>query len=116
MKREAFYKRFDTTFKLKEKGFNESMQEFARTAFSNLVGGISYFYGSSLVQSKHNPVRMWIFVILIRFSSFFGIVMLNGFLKCFFIVVFGTSPHKVLSCFTDSCALLESTSVHSGTI
>jgi len=55
-KRKAFYKQFDETFKLKEKGFDEKMQEFARTTFSNLVGGIAYFYGSSLVQSKHNPV------------------------------------------------------------
>lgn len=54
-KRKAFYKQFDNTFKLREKGFDEKMQEFARTTFSNLVGGIAYFYGSSLVQSKHNP-------------------------------------------------------------
>ncbi|KAK3911299.1 Mannosyl-oligosaccharide glucosidase [Frankliniella fusca] len=54
-KRKAFHQKFDLTFKLKEKGFDESMQEFAKAAFSNMIGGVAYFYGSSLVQSIHNP-------------------------------------------------------------
>lgn len=61
IKREAFHKKFDAVFKLKEKGYDSTMQEFAKAAFSNMIGGVSYFYGSSLVQSKHNiaPVPYW---------------------------------------------------------
>lgn len=59
LRRKSFHSQFDATFKLKEKGYNESMIDFAKTAFSNLIGGIGYFYGSSLVQSKHNPVRIF---------------------------------------------------------
>lgn len=35
--------------------FNESHIRFAKAAFSNLIGGIGYFYGSSLVQ--HDPEK-----------------------------------------------------------
>uniref|UniRef100_A0AAV1V5C8 Mannosyl-oligosaccharide glucosidase n=1 Tax=Peronospora matthiolae TaxID=2874970 RepID=A0AAV1V5C8_9STRA len=33
-----------------ESAFNESLTTFAKAAFSNLIGGTGYFYGSSLVQ------------------------------------------------------------------
>ncbi|KAL4168811.1 hypothetical protein KRP22_012202 [Phytophthora ramorum] len=36
-----------------EAAFNESVMTFAKAAFSNLIGGTGYFYGSSLVQ--HDP-------------------------------------------------------------
>ncbi|KAL4150980.1 hypothetical protein PRNP1_010366 [Phytophthora ramorum] len=36
-----------------EAAFNESVVTFAKAAFSNLIGGTGYFYGSSLVQ--HDP-------------------------------------------------------------
>ncbi|GLD95958.1 hypothetical protein PINS_up004636 [Pythium insidiosum] len=32
------------------RGLNASLVAFAQTAFSNLIGGVGYFYGSSLVQ------------------------------------------------------------------
>ncbi|KAJ8576897.1 hypothetical protein ON010_g2306 [Phytophthora cinnamomi] len=36
-----------------EEPFNDSLVAFAKAAFSNLIGGTGYFYGSSLVQ--HDP-------------------------------------------------------------
>lgn len=58
----AFDENFEAKFQLKSKSlldrdsttqFNESHVAFAQAAFSNLMGGIGYFYGSSLVQ--HDP-------------------------------------------------------------
>ncbi|XP_019860909.1 PREDICTED: mannosyl-oligosaccharide glucosidase GCS1-like, partial [Amphimedon queenslandica] len=46
-----FNKKFEETFNLKEKGFSDDMIAFAQSAFSNLIGSISYFYGESLVMS-----------------------------------------------------------------
>nr|SVE77481.1 EOG090X02G1 [Daphnia lumholtzi]SVE78111.1 EOG090X02G1 [Daphnia lumholtzi] len=59
--REQFRIQFESKFRLNEKGFSEEEQEFAKSAMSNLVGGIGYFYGSSKVQSVHNkePVPYW---------------------------------------------------------
>ncbi|POM79012.1 Mannosyl-oligosaccharide glucosidase [Phytophthora palmivora] len=39
----------------KETPFNESLMSFAKAAFSNLIGGTGFFYGSSLVQ--HDPEK-----------------------------------------------------------
>ncbi|ESN90459.1 hypothetical protein HELRODRAFT_70793 [Helobdella robusta] len=50
-----FVVRFETTFRLSLKNFSQSEIEFARSTFSNLLGGIGYFYGSSLVKSNHHP-------------------------------------------------------------
>ncbi|KAI9981778.1 hypothetical protein PInf_009548 [Phytophthora infestans] len=61
---QQFDDKFETTFHLstktwpgdgKETPFNDSLVAFAKAAFSNLVGGTGYFYGSSLVQ--HDPER-----------------------------------------------------------
>ncbi|KAK4002984.1 hypothetical protein OUZ56_004773 [Daphnia magna] len=59
--REQFRIQFENKFRLNEKGFSEEEQDFAKSAMSNLVGGIGYFYGSSKVQSVHNkePVPYW---------------------------------------------------------
>ncbi|TYZ60077.1 hypothetical protein PybrP1_000658 [[Pythium] brassicae (nom. inval.)] len=58
----AFEAKFDETFQLSDKRldaagtvFNESHVRFAHAAFSNLLGGTGFFYGSSLVQ--HDPAR-----------------------------------------------------------
>nr|DBA29559.1 TPA: hypothetical protein GDO54_009780 [Pyxicephalus adspersus] len=47
--------KFRQLFRLEEKGFIPEQVTFAQAALSNMVGGMGYFYGSSLVQSRHNP-------------------------------------------------------------
>ena len=56
-----FNERFEKVFHLKEKKFSQHEIEFAKSTFSNLIGGIGYFYGSSLVKSKYSkePVPYW---------------------------------------------------------
>lgn len=56
-----FDEKFDKLFNLRSKGFSEEDNEAAKEVLSNIVGGIGYFYGSSLVQSSHNkePVEYW---------------------------------------------------------
>lgn len=50
--RERFDYRFERVFGLAEKGVSVEEQAFARAALSNLLGGIGFFYGSSVVQKK----------------------------------------------------------------
>ncbi|XP_050312550.1 mannosyl-oligosaccharide glucosidase [Anthonomus grandis grandis] len=59
--RTRFDQRFEDTFGLKSKGYHAKHIEFAQAALSNMIGGIGYFYGSSLVQSRYNeePVSYW---------------------------------------------------------
>ncbi|CAM1154322.1 MOGS (predicted) [Pycnogonum litorale] len=59
--RKDFDERFEKTFELAAKGFNESGITFAKAALSNMLGGIGYFYGKSIVQSADNPqpVEYW---------------------------------------------------------
>jgi len=52
---DKFDLRFEKTFHLQQKGFNYSAVKFAQAAMSNMIGGIGYFYGSSLVKSRYNP-------------------------------------------------------------
>ncbi|KAM8939921.1 mannosyl-oligosaccharide glucosidase [Pelodytes ibericus] len=47
--------RFRSIFQLEQKGFIPDQVSFAQAALSNMLGGMGYFYGSSLVQSPHNP-------------------------------------------------------------
>ena len=53
--------KFEQIFQLSNKGYNNSAVQFAQSAMSNMVGGIGYFYGSSVVKSRHNalPVSYW---------------------------------------------------------
>ncbi|DBA00262.1 TPA: hypothetical protein N0F65_007906 [Lagenidium giganteum] len=51
---EQFSQRFEETFDLAAKSFNDSQVAFAQAAFSNLIGGMGYFYGSSLIQRDPN--------------------------------------------------------------
>lgn len=46
---EAFEKKFENIFRLKEKQFSREHIEFAMTTFSNLIGGIGYFYGKNRI-------------------------------------------------------------------
>ncbi|XP_067389611.1 mannosyl-oligosaccharide glucosidase isoform X2 [Emydura macquarii macquarii] len=50
----AFEQRFEETFSLGRKGFTPQQQRFAKAAFSNMLGGMGYFHGHSLVQSEHS--------------------------------------------------------------
>ena len=62
---QQFEHKFEETFHLSTKSwpvnddeeapFNASLIAFAKAAFSNLIGGTGYFYGSSLVQ--HDPEK-----------------------------------------------------------
>ncbi|XP_037937981.1 alpha-glucosidase 2 [Teleopsis dalmanni] len=56
-----FDNRFENTFQLRAKGFTADEIKFAKSALSNMLGGIGYFYGSSRVQSVYtkNPVPYW---------------------------------------------------------
>lgn len=40
-------RRFDKIFHMHSHNFSDDQVTFAKAAFSNLIGGISYFYGSS---------------------------------------------------------------------
>jgi len=55
---DKFDLRFEQTFHLAGKGYNESAVKFAQSAMSNMVGGIGYFHGSSVVKSRHNAVAV----------------------------------------------------------
>ncbi|CAG8443656.1 9694_t:CDS:10 [Ambispora gerdemannii] len=50
---QEFDQRFEKTFGLSEKGFTEKEIDFAKMALSNLIGGIGYFYGSSIVDRSY---------------------------------------------------------------
>ncbi|BET01617.1 Mannosyl oligosaccharide glucosidase [Nesidiocoris tenuis] len=58
---DSFHKKFENTFELKKKNFTDEYIDFAKIVFSNLIGGIGYFYGASRVQSEHTqtPVPYW---------------------------------------------------------
>ena len=57
----AFDRKFGEIFDLETKGYTEEQINFAKAALSNMVGGIGYFYGPSVVQSVYNqePVLYW---------------------------------------------------------
>ncbi|CAH1390080.1 unnamed protein product [Nezara viridula] len=56
---QAFHEKFENTFNLTEYSLEEI--NFAKAVFSNLIGGIGYFYGASRVRSDHTktPVPYW---------------------------------------------------------
>ncbi|XP_026216230.1 mannosyl-oligosaccharide glucosidase [Anabas testudineus] len=54
-KRKAeFNTKFEKTFGLESKGFSQAHIKFGKAALSNMLGGIGYFYGQSVVQSAYN--------------------------------------------------------------
>ena len=57
-----FEAKFEKLFKLKEKGLSNDHIGFARALLSNMLGSVGYFYGTSLVRSKHGgeePLEYW---------------------------------------------------------
>lgn len=53
--RNAFETKFDNIFALREKGVSEEYQNFAKIALSNVLGGIGFFHGSSIVRTTPSP-------------------------------------------------------------
>lgn len=56
-KENEFNVRFEKTFHLKKKGFSNSEVEFAQYLLSNMLGGIGYFHGSSVIDRSHSPMQ-----------------------------------------------------------
>lgn len=56
-----FDQKFESRFPLKKLAYDEEHISFAKAAFSNMIGGIGYFHGNSLVQSEYEkePVPYW---------------------------------------------------------
>ncbi|CAL8097923.1 unnamed protein product [Calicophoron daubneyi] len=57
-----FHRKFIDRFPVDATKFTERQVNLSKIAVSNLLGGIGYFYGSSLVKSAYTgpePVRMW---------------------------------------------------------
>ncbi|KAI7865401.1 glycoside hydrolase [Spinellus fusiger] len=54
---QTFDLRFQNTFHLNEKGFSQEQIAFAKYAMSNLLGGIGYFHGASMVDRSHPPMQ-----------------------------------------------------------
>lgn len=52
---QSFEQRFRDVFKLREPFDQPKYQKFARSMFSNLFGGIGYFYGDSVVDRSYAP-------------------------------------------------------------
>lgn len=50
----AFDEKFEGTFGLQAKGFTPSQVKFGKSALSNMLGGMGYFFGQSVVQSIYN--------------------------------------------------------------
>ena len=59
--KKEFNVKFEDKFHLKAKGFDEDHIDFAKSTFSNLIGGIGYFYGKSIVTSSdvEQPMYYW---------------------------------------------------------
>jgi mannosyl-oligosaccharide glucosidase len=47
---QQFSDRFESTYKLKKKGFSQSQVEFGQMMLSNLIGGIGFFHGKQIVD------------------------------------------------------------------
>ncbi|KAI9268642.1 glycoside hydrolase [Helicostylum pulchrum] len=56
-KENEFDARFEETFHLKQKGFSNSEVGFAQYLLSNMLGGIGYFHGSSVIDRSHPPMQ-----------------------------------------------------------
>lgn len=52
---EAFGERFSSVFELKAPFHVEKYKKFAKSMFSNLIGGIGYFYGAAVVDRSYAP-------------------------------------------------------------
>lgn len=53
-RKSEFDAKFEKTFGLERKGFSQAHVKFGKAALSNMLGGMGYFYGQSVVQSVYN--------------------------------------------------------------
>ncbi|KAI8372558.1 glycoside hydrolase [Choanephora cucurbitarum] len=56
-KERAFDDRFEKTFGLKQKGFKQQEIEFAQYLLSNMLGGIGYFHGTSIIDQSNTGIK-----------------------------------------------------------
>lgn len=56
-RRASFDERFERVFGLRAQGLDEKRVAFAKTALSNMLGGIGFMYGSSLIKPKAQSGR-----------------------------------------------------------
>ncbi|KAI8882190.1 glycoside hydrolase family 63 protein [Backusella circina FSU 941] len=56
-KEKEFNQRFEDTFLLSQKGYSRGEVSFAQYLLSNLIGGIGYFYGTSVIDRSHPPMQ-----------------------------------------------------------
>ncbi|KAK3523217.1 hypothetical protein QTP86_022940, partial [Hemibagrus guttatus] len=50
----SYSEKFEETFGLQAKEFTSDQVRFAKAAFSNMLGGMGYFFGQSVVQSNYH--------------------------------------------------------------
>ncbi|EFX01591.1 glycoside hydrolase, family 63 [Grosmannia clavigera kw1407] len=55
MTSEAFNERFSSSFELQQPFTADKYKKFARSMFSNLIGGIGYFYGHAVADRSYAP-------------------------------------------------------------
>lgn len=55
LSQKGFWERFIATFEPKQPFAIEPLQRFASSMFSNLIGGLGYFYGDSVVDRSYAP-------------------------------------------------------------
>ena len=60
-KRQQFDEHFEKTFHLASKDFSKDQITFAKAAFSNCIGGITYLHGQSKITSRRlkEPIDYW---------------------------------------------------------
>ncbi|MCI4394790.1 hypothetical protein PGIGA_G00172780 [Pangasianodon gigas] len=54
----SYNEKFEETFGLQAKGFNPAQVRFGKAALSNMLGGMGYFFGQSVVQSAYSEHPM----------------------------------------------------------
>ena len=59
-RKNEFHEKFDEIFQLKKKGYKSKMRYFAKSALSNLIGGIGYFVGDQKYLFKQKDAMKMI--------------------------------------------------------
>ena len=61
VKKQSYDQKFEEIFNLSGKGYSKEEVSFAKAALSNMIGGIGYFYGNSLIKTSNSkePYEYW---------------------------------------------------------